>query len=196
MSVEAGSLSFWRLRPGVRADAGLVYDALQAGEDPPELEDLDTRSLTAAFRKQYPTAEREGDVLAIDLDDEQAGLEVAVGRKHVHVAFFGDAFHQMDRVVKAMRALGLACFDADERKLYPPDEPAPRFEVTPEDSAPLDTMFDAMGKQAEKARASTADPQERLKMLKEFIDSGALQREVDKPASEGAPAEPRPKKKQ
>jgi hypothetical protein len=174
----------------------LVYDALQAGEDPSELDDLDTRGLTVAFRKAYPAAEPEGDVLAIDLDDEQAGLEVAVGPKHVHVDFFGDAFRQMDRVVALMRAQGLACFDAAERKLYPPDEPAPRFEMTPEESAPLDAMFDALGKQAEKTRASTADPQERLKMLKEFIDSGALQREVDKaPPSEGAPAKPRPKKK-
>jgi hypothetical protein len=200
MAVEAGSLSFWRVIAGKHPKPAAIYEALQAGEEPDDLEDLDTRKLMAAVRKQYPSAEREEEILVIDLEDEETGIEVAASKKHVHFDFFGDAFRQMDRVMALMRGFGLACYDAGEEKLYPPDEPAPRFEMTPEESAPLDAMFAAMSEQADEARSATNDPQARLKMLKSFVDSGALQREVDRrmgeqPAENPAAAKKTRKKK-
>jgi len=194
MAAETGWLSFWRVKAGKRPKPTAVYEALRAGEQPDDLEDLDTRKLMAAVRKQYPSAEREGKILAIELDEEQAGIEVAASKKHVHFDFYGDAFRQMDRVMALMRGFGLACYDASERKLYPPDKPAPRFEMTPEESAPLDAMFAALGEQADKARAKTDDPQERLKMLKSFMDSGALQREVDERTAKRSARKPAAKK--
>ena len=198
MAAETGWLSFWRVKAGKRPKPTAVYQALQAGEEPDDLEDLDTRKLMVAVRKQYPSAEREGKVLAIDLDDEQAGIEVVASKKHVHFDFYGDAFRQMDRVVALMRAFKLACYDAGERKLYPPDKPSPRFEMTPDESSPLDAMFAALGEQAEKARSATTDPQERLQMLKSFMDSGAMQREVNKRTAKrptGKPAAKNARKK-
>ena len=200
MAVEAGSLSFWRMKAGKHPKPSALYESLRAGEEPDDLEDLDTRKLLAAVRKQYPSAEREGEILAIDLDDEQAGFEVASSKKHVHFDFYGDAFRQMDRVVALMRGFGLACYDAGEEKPYPPEKPAPRFEMTPQESAPLDAMFAALSEQADKARAATNDPQARLKMLKSFMDSGALQREVDqrikdRPAEKPTAKNTRKKKK-
>jgi hypothetical protein len=195
MAVDAGSLSFWRAKAGKRPQPAAVYAALEAGETPGELEDLDPRKVMAALRKQYPSAAREGEVLAVDLDDEQAGFEVRASKKHVHVDFFGDAFRQMDRVVAMMRGMGLACYDVGAQKLYPPDKPPPQYEMTPAESAPLDAMFAAMQRHAEQTRAATNDPQERLKMLKSFIDSGAMQREVAQQADEASGRPPRRKKR-
>jgi hypothetical protein len=194
MAVDAGSLSFSRAKAGKRPKPAAVYAALEAGETPGELEDLDPRKVMAAVRKQYPSAAREGEVLAVDLDDEQAAFEVRASKKHVHVDFFGDAFRQMDRVVALMRGMGLACYDVGAQRLYPPDEP-PQYEMTSAERAPLDAMFAAMQRHAEQTRAATNDPQERLKMLKSFIDSGAMQREVAQQADEASGRPPRRKKR-
>src|SRR4051794_33317118 len=101
-------------------------------------------------------------------------------KKHFRFTFYGNGERQMDRVVELMTRFGLACYDAATRKMYSVGAPPPSFQGTPEDQSFFDALNTTLSKAAgADARASSARPQERLKQLKAFIDSGAAKAALD-----------------
>src|SRR5687768_2200235 len=99
MATEAGTLLFWKPAGAKRKPPvpGKVYKALLAGNQPDYVEDLPVEQIVRALKEQYPELERTGKAFAeVDLDEEQAGIEMAWNRKHFCLDFYGDAFRQME----------------------------------------------------------------------------------------------------
>jgi hypothetical protein len=165
MAHECGTLWFWRVADGKRPEPAVLVAALDAGESPAELADLERRKIVAAL-KQLGELEREAGALVLDFPDEEAAVEVRLVPKGLRADFFGDGFSLMDRVAAAMAGLGLWCYAAGDAEAHPPERP-PRFGSDPADVTPLD---DALGraKQAVDGSGST-DPRERLRFMAEFL---------------------------
>jgi hypothetical protein len=86
----------------------------------------------------------------------------------------------MDRVVELMTRFGPACFDAGTQTMYSVEQPPPpSFQATPEDQTFVNALDETLSNAAADARASDTNPQERLKRLKAFIDSGAAKAALD-----------------
>ena len=178
MAVEAGSLTFWKPTKKKQAPPADINDALQSGDTPVGLADLPLDKILAALEKQYPALERTGDTFAeVDIDEEQTGIEMSWGPRHVRFDFFGDAFGQMEAVAKLMAGFGCSCYSPDEKKLFPPDAP-PKF-TDPEFDGWLDNLTGALRRQAD--AAGDANPQAKLKRMLDFMKSGDLEKELGKP---------------
>lgn len=177
--METGWLSFWRVKAGKKAKPDATYDALQEGKDPAALEDLPVDDILAALKQQYLSFDPNAEFVEIDIPDEETAIEPRWSKKHFHYTFYGDAFRQMDRVTKLMTRLGLACYDAGTKTMYSVEAPPPSFEGTPEDQTFFNALDKTLSKAAADARASTSNPQDRLKQLKGFLDSGAAKEALD-----------------
>lgn len=179
MGMETAWLSFWRVKPGKKAKPQATYDALQDGKEPATLDDLPVDDILAAIKKQYPRFDPKAEFAEIDIPKEQTTIEPRWNKKHFHFTFFGDAFKQMDRVTKLMTRLGLACYDAGTKTMYSVEQPPPSFQGAPDDQIYDKALDKTLSEAAAKARATATNPQERLKMLKDFIDSGAAKAALD-----------------
>jgi hypothetical protein len=165
MAHECGTLWFWQVADGKRPKPAALFAALEVGESPAELADLDRRKIVAAL-KRLGEVEREGGALVLDFPDEEAAVEVRVGPRSLRADFFGDGFALMDRVAAAMAGLGLWCYVVDDKEAHPPERPR-RFASDPADVTPLDDIL-ARGMRSVDASGS-ADPRERLKLMVEFL---------------------------
>lgn len=177
--METGWLSFWRVKAGKKAKPQATYDALQEGKEPAALEDLPVDDILAAIKRQYPSFDPKAEFVEIDIPVEEAAIEPRWSKKHFHFTFFGDAFKQMDRVTELMTRLGLACYDAGTKTMYSIQKPPPSFEGTPDEQMFHDAFDKTFSEAAAKARATAESPQERLMMLKGFLDSGAAKAALD-----------------
>ncbi len=177
--METGWLSFWRVKAGEKAKQEATYDALQDGKEPSALDDLPVDEILAAIKQQYPSFDPKAEFVEIDIPEEETAIEPRWNKKHFHFTFYGDAFKQMDRVTELMTRHGLACYDAGTKTMYSVDEPPPSFEGTPEEQIFHEAFDTILSEAAAKARATAANPMERLKMLQEFVDSGKAKAALD-----------------
>jgi hypothetical protein len=192
MGMEIGWLAFWKARPGGEKRAVKIYEALRDGRSPEELEDLPVERIVRGLKKRYPQMERHGRYAEIDVDEEEMGMEVSWDEKHFHFTFYGDAFGQMDEVVKLMGGFGLPCFDWNSRTMLPLENP-PSFQGTPEEKVEMDTLFEVLKGRADASK--TEDPQERLRELNAFLKWGAAKKEVDRRLGEKGAAPAKKKSK-
>jgi hypothetical protein len=90
MAFEAGRLWFWRVKPRKGADPGALCTALEAGNEPAELEDVPVAAILKALTKQYPSLElsRKRRLGAVDLEDEEMAFELDWSKRHFHFTFF------------------------------------------------------------------------------------------------------------
>lgn len=177
--METGWLSFWRVKAGKKPKPEATYDALQDGKEPAALDDLPVDDILAALKQQYPSFDPNAEFVEVDIPEEETAIEPRWNKKHFHFTFYGDAFKQMDRVTELMTRLGLACYDAGTKTMYSVEQPPPSFEGTPEEQTFYNALDKTLSDAAANARASTTNPQDRLKMLKEFLDSGAAKAALD-----------------
>jgi hypothetical protein len=194
MATEAGTLLFWKPAGGKRkAPApGKVYKALLSGDQPDYAEDLPVEQIVLALAEQYPGLERTGKAFAeVDLDAEQAGIEMAWNRKHFCLDFYGDAVRQMEAATALMSQFGCSCYWVDDGQLYPPDTP-PKF-YDAEFDEHMDKVFDVLGKHA--MSGGEQDPQARLKRMLDFMKSGELEKQVGKPPAAKQPSKPQGRRK-
>src|SRR5688572_827940 len=113
MGMEIGWLAFWKAGPQADRRAVKIYEALRDKSAPPELEDLPVERIVRGLKKRYPQMERHGKYAEIDVPEDEMAMEVSWDQKHFFFTFYGDAFAQMDEVVKLMAGLGLRAFDGN-----------------------------------------------------------------------------------
>lgn len=187
MGMETGWLSFWRVKAGKKAKPEATYEALQDGKEPSALDDLPVDHVLAALKQQYPSFDPSAEFIEIDIPEEETAIEPQWNKKHFHFTFYGDAFKQMDRVTEVMTGLGLACYDAGTKTMYSVEKPPPSFQGTPEEQAFSNALDKTLSTAAAEARAAATDPQDRLRRLKAFVDSGAMQAALEEEMKRSQP---------
>ena len=168
---------FWRLKRGKKASAESIARALYEDEEVVGLELLPVEEILDALKRQYPKIKlnRKNRAGEVDIPEEQTAIEPRWGTSHFLFTFYGDAWKQMDHVVELMTRFKLACYDAIERKMHTLKKP-PRFTGTADEEAINAEWEKVMMEERAKIQAAASDPQQMLKKMKAFVESGGIER--------------------
>jgi hypothetical protein len=133
MGHDAGHLVFWKPKVAKVSDPAGVLKALEAGELPAALTEIDVPRVLTELRRIYRTFKARSPA-EIDLPKPETAITISWSARHFSFFFEGDAFKQMDKVSLVMSRLGLSTYDVLAAKIYATDAP-PRFVGTAEEEA-------------------------------------------------------------
>lgn len=177
MAVEAGTLVFWRMTSPTSAKAMKAWKALLQEEQPVGLQPLPIEEILAVLEKEYPGLELDRKKRAgeADFPKLEAAFEPRWSEVHIAFSFYGDGYALMDRVVEIMSGFELPCFVVEDRKQFTLKKP-PRFTGTADEEALQKEWEKVMTEEAAKMKAAAASPQEAMKAMLKWTQTGGMDR--------------------